>query len=290
MTDFDNTGLFDDLTLNDPQYPWLEASVCPDMDLSLTFQTLNIPTNDGTKPIVGLPRSSYDPFADLDWGSLLTSTLNPASTIPPNVQATHPLSPHSPAEECHITQMSPTDFEMTTSPSFAGLSPASSFSSLYLEPTIESAYPSPIPSPIDFIQVEYPEPANPDSSEQEAETPAPKRSESNSPQQPVVPVRRRGPGRPCKSQVAAMQSEEKRPTGRALVTMRRQIHNDSAMRSRARFNTVLDELWNEVPEDERSKALAKSDPTRQLSRAEKIEVVISFVRRLRVEANARCRY
>jgi len=265
MTDFDNTGLFDDLILNDPQYPWLEAS------------TLNIPTNDGTKPIVGLPRSSYDPFADLDWGSLLTSTFNPASTIPPNVQATHPLSPHSPAEKYPITQMSPTDFEMTTSPSFA-------------EPTIESAYPSPIPSPIDFIQVEYPEPANPDSSEQEAKTPAPKRSESNSPQQPVVPVRRRGPGRPCKSQVAAMQSEEKRPTGRALVTMRRQIHNDSAMRSRARFNTVLDELWNEVPEDERSKALAKSDPTRQLSRAEKIEVVISFVRRLRVEANARCRY
>jgi hypothetical protein len=186
--------------------------------------------------------------------------------------------------------MTPTDFEMTTSPSFAGFSPASSFSSLHLEPTIESAYPSPIPSPIDFIQVEYPQAENPNPSEQESEALAVKRSDSIPPQQQTVPVRRRGPGRPCKTQLAALQADEKRPTGRALVTMRRQIHNDSAMRSRARFNTVLEELWNEVPEDERSKAIAKSDPTRQLARAEKIEIVISYVRKLRMDANARCRY
>ena len=48
------------------------------------------------------------------------------------------------------------------------------------------------------------------------------------------------------------------------------------MRSRARFNSVLDELWNEVPERERT----VTDPSRQLCRAEKIEIVISYVRKL----------
>jgi hypothetical protein len=189
-----------------------------------------------------------------------------------------------------ITQMTPTDFEITTSPSLTALSPASSFSSLHLEPTIESGYPSPVTPPFDFIQVEYPQPAKPTPSNQEEETPGVKRSDSIPSPPPTIPVRRRGPGRPCKAQLAAMQSDEKRPTGRALVTMRRQIHNDSAMRSRARFNSVLDELWNEVSEEERSKALSKADPTRQLSRAEKIEVVISYLRKLRKDANTRCIY
>lgn len=94
-------------------------------------------------------------------------------------------------------------------------------------------------------------------------------------------LRRRGPGRPSKAQLAAL-GAEKRLKGRSLIAMRRQIHNGSAMRSRARFNTVLDELWNEIPEDNRQEA--SMDASRQLSRAEKIEHVISYVRDLK-----RCR-
>ena len=91
-------------------------------------------------------------------------------------------------------------------------------------------------------------------------------------------LRRRGPGRPSKAQLAA-QGAEKRLTGRSLITMRRQIHNGSAMRSRARFNAVLDELWNEIPENDRLEA--SMDTSRQLSRAEKIEHVILYVRSLK---------
>ena len=39
------------------------------------------------------------------------------------------------------------------------------------------------------------------------------------------------------------------------ITIRREFHNNSATRSRAKFNSALDELWNEVPEDERLKVL-----------------------------------
>jgi len=58
--------------------------------------------------------------------------------------------------------------------------------------------------------------------------------------------------------------------------MRRKVHNDSAMRSRNRFNVVLDELWNEVPERERP-----SDPCRPICRAERIEIVIAHIRKLK---------
>ena len=103
-----------------------------------------------------------------------------------------------------------------------------------------------------------------------------------SPQSPSHPqmdsigpiIRRRGPGRPSKAQLAREKAEGK-PSTKNVITMRRVIHNDSAMRSRARFNSVLDELWNEVPEKERM-----VDTSRQLCRAEKIEIVISYVRKL----------
>jgi len=100
-------------------------------------------------------------------------------------------------------------------------------------------------------------------------------------QQKSVPPRRRGPGRPSKAQLAAEGYDGgRRPSGRTLVTARRQIHNDSAMRSRAKFNSVLDELWNEVPEGERQKATMGMDPSRQISRAERVEIVIMYLRKL----------
>ena len=90
-------------------------------------------------------------------------------------------------------------------------------------------------------------------------------------------IRHRGPGRPSKAQLAA--EGDKRLSGRSLITMRRQIHNGSAMRSRARFNSILEELWDEVPEVYRTEV--GSDNSRLLSRAEKIEYVISYVRDLK---------
>jgi hypothetical protein len=87
-------------------------------------------------------------------------------------------------------------------------------------------------------------------------------------------IRRRGPGRPSKAQLAREKAEGTQST-KNVITMRRVIHNDSAMRSRARFNSVLDELWNEIPEKERM-----VDASKQLCRAEKIEIVISYVRKL----------
>jgi len=96
-----------------------------------------------------------------------------------------------------------------------------------------------------------------------------------------VPPRRRGPGRPSKAQLAAEGLEGgRRPSGRTLVTARRQVHNDSAMRSRAKFNCVLDELWNEIPEAERQKATMGMDPSRQVPRAERVEIVIIYLRKL----------
>lgn len=93
----------------------------------------------------------------------------------------------------------------------------------------------------------------------------------------IVPPRRRGPGRPSKAQLLL---EGKKPSPRTLMTIRRQFHNDSATRSRARFNKVLTDLWNEIPEAERINFIGNDDPGRQVCRAEKIETVISYIRKL----------
>jgi hypothetical protein len=93
----------------------------------------------------------------------------------------------------------------------------------------------------------------------------------------TLPPRRRGPGRPSKAQQLL---KGKKPSARVLMTMRRQFHNDSATRSRARFNNYLIELWNEVPESEKAQFVENDDPGRQVYRAEKIETVISYLRKL----------
>ncbi len=108
---------------------------------------------------------------------------------------------------------------------------------------------------------------------------------------PSPPVRRRGPGRPSKAQAAAQYPNNKRPTGHSAVKLRRQMHNDSAMRSRARLNNTLEELWNIVPKHERvlegGLGDADLDDNREVCRAVKVEVAIAYLKKLqkRLEAS-----
>jgi hypothetical protein len=124
------------------------------------------------------------------------------------------------------------------------------------------------PSPSQGIK---PEPMTPMSQNSEPQLPL------SFPDGSIIHPRRRGPGRPSKAQQLL---EGKKPSARVLMTIRRQFHNDSATRSRARFNNCLIELWNEVPESEKQQFLGNEDPGRQVCRAEKIEAVISYLRKL----------
>lgn len=101
---------------------------------------------------------------------------------------------------------------------------------------------------------------------------------------PSPPVRRRGPGRPSKAQAAAQYPNNRRPTGHSAVKLRRQMHNDSAMRSRARLNNTLEELWNIVPKHERvldaGLGEADFDDNREVCRAVKVEMAIAYLKKL----------
>jgi hypothetical protein len=101
---------------------------------------------------------------------------------------------------------------------------------------------------------------------------------------PSPPVRRRGPGRPSKAQSAAQFPSNKRPTGHSAVKLRRQMHNDSAMRSRARLNRALEELWMVVPKHERVLQPENgADDNREVCRAVKVEVAISYLKKLQAQ-------
>jgi hypothetical protein len=102
---------------------------------------------------------------------------------------------------------------------------------------------------------------------------------------PKVPtsVRRRGPGRPTKAQAAANHANSKRPTGHSAVKVRRQMHNDSAMRSRARLNKALEDLWTVIPAQERTAQLIGEDDNREVCRAVKVEVAIGYLRKLQAQ-------
>lgn len=101
---------------------------------------------------------------------------------------------------------------------------------------------------------------------------------------PTPPVRRRGPGRPSKAQGNSHFPGGKRLTGHSAVKFRRQMHNDSAMRSRARLNNVLEELWNLIPKQERigqqGLGEGESDENREICRAAKVEVAIEYLKKL----------
>jgi len=99
---------------------------------------------------------------------------------------------------------------------------------------------------------------------------------------PSPPHRRRGPGRPSKVNPATS-LPPKRPTGHNAVKLRRQMHNDSAMRSRARLNQALEDLWKLVPEEERVSQPEIGEDQREVCRAVKVEVAISYLRKLKVQ-------
>jgi hypothetical protein len=234
------------------QYPWLEPASTDVVDTSLlagsAFQKNMSPLSSS---------SSFDTDLDVNWDAFA----NPAFLFPTTTtQSPLPPSPALSPKEINEPQVALARFLKE----YENIDPELSF----------NHYPSPplSTSPIPYI-VETPT----------AEAQSPIHHQVESVQSPSLsqidsiepPIRRRGPGRPSKAQLAR-EKQEGRQSTKNVVTMRRVIHNDSAMRSRARFNTVLDELWNEVPERERMVA----DPSRQLCRAEKIEIVISYVRKL----------
>ena len=106
---------------------------------------------------------------------------------------------------------------------------------------------------------------------------------------PQSPILRQGPGRPSKKSllfvkdrvpISSESSNVKPGSKRSRIVMRREHHNNSALRSRTKFNSALDELWQEMPETVRSRASGEIAP-RELSRAEKVEVVISYIRDVR---------
>ena len=99
-----------------------------------------------------------------------------------------------------------------------------------------------------------------------------------------VPNTRRGPGRPPK----ALRADLNKPFIGSNKAARRYFHNESAIKSRAKFNGALEELWMEVPETERKRAVGK-DLSRQVSRAEKVQVALCYLRTLRRKVeNRRC--
>ena len=84
-------------------------------------------------------------------------------------------------------------------------------------------------------------------------------------------------GRPRKYQLQV----GKRPTDRSLVTTRR-MHNDSAMRSRCRLNSMLDDLWSAVPTAQRVRPKSQSglNTDHEISRADKIEIAVLYIRKM----------
>jgi hypothetical protein len=73
----------------------------------------------------------------------------------------------------------------------------------------------------------------------------------------------------------------KRPTGHGAIKLRRQMHNDSAMRSRARLNSMLDELWNVIPKSDRTLPDDGDFEEREVCRAVKVEVAIGYIKKLK---------
>ena len=211
---------------------------------------------------------SVDSAEDFDWQELFGESPTYAAlpmSYPPE-QFTFPPSPHytdknSPVQASLHFDDYPSiapPVPMSVSQPMAVHSPSTDGAIGYPSPTTSNS--SYAPSPAPEIKVELP--AN-------------------------IPPRRRGPGRPSKAQLAAEGIHGKR--GRSSITLRREIHNDSAMRSRARFNTVLDQLWAVLPEKERAE-IPNSDMSRTVCRAEKIEIVIAYIRKLQDEVERRNLY
>jgi len=196
------------------------------------------------------PTLDYASAFDLEFESLTS----PAPTIFTDTSTLFGSSPQSPlfSEEQH--------FPFTLSENFIFPFPMPELTHTG-EPAhlFPPAIPSTTPEPLDV------ESATPEHSHKSDE-------------KPLRQFRKAGPGRPNKAQLAARSSPENR---RSMISKSRQLHNDSASRSRARFTAVLEELWNEVPPSERLRSeQLEVFGQRQLSRAEKVEMAILYVRKL----------
>jgi hypothetical protein len=122
--------------------------------------------------------------------------------------------------------------------------------------------------------------AYPSERRQSSQPPRPPRTDLTPPPSPLT--RRRGPGRPSKA-VSPSQAPIKRPTGHNAVKLRRQMHNDSAMRSRARLNQALEDLWRMVPTNERLAQPEIGEENREVCRAVKVEVAIGYLKKLQAQ-------
>jgi len=135
-----------------------------------------------------------------------------------------------------------------------------------------SPAPSSSPSVTESLFVPSPNSSNTPLSLQSSPSPPPSSMSS-------LPPRRR-PGRPSKALLAARAAKiGKAPSGRALASARREMHNDSAKQSRVRLNTAIDELWGTLPKSARivppgSKPVCERD----LSRADKVGIALSYMR------------
>lgn len=88
------------------------------------------------------------------------------------------------------------------------------------------------------------------------------------------PVYYRGRGRPTKAELASKSCI----TGDSAVTLHRQRHNDSAMRSRHRFTARLQVLWDIIPEPD--KFPDGSNNGRNICQADKVEIAIEYILKL----------
>ena len=65
------------------------------------------------------------------------------------------------------------------------------------------------------------------------------------------------------------------------------MHNDNAMRSRARLNKALEELWKVVPTQVRAfQPENGGDDNRDVCRAVKVEVAINYLKKLQAQLSA----
>jgi hypothetical protein len=100
----------------------------------------------------------------------------------------------------------------------------------------------------------------------------------------ALPLARGRPGRPIKKQRS---SNSKRLPKHAITKHRRKMHNDSAVRSRARLNNVLETLWTIIPKHERILRSGLLDGEGEeglgLTRAVKVEVALDYMNRLQMQ-------
>jgi hypothetical protein len=116
----------------------------------------------------------------------------------------------------------------------------------------------------------YPTPTS-TTSETQNRSPATDVTTLPSPIRECITVHRRRPGRPpC----GARSKHTKDPN---FVT---RLHNESASRSRGKLSTTLDKLWAQIPEQERRKKSKELHSSRPLAKAEKVEIVLGYVRQL----------